>query len=650
MERLNYRAISQRHLPYLVSGLLYGLSWPSYPYVWLELLAWVWMVPLLLALKSVKSFPQFLVNVYLATLIVSAVGMSWLIASSLLGVILLFFVGAIVFTVPFIPFYFLWKATSWRLALYSSPIIWTAWEWLYQQTEGSWAWLAMGVTQSNFYWMVQYADITGVWGITFWLVLFNVLVVMAIEDYRLRIANEPFDVLRSTFYVNLPPNTEPVGFKKKRFPFSAALSGLGGVNATSTQGSSPWATLLRPLRGLCKEILFLNLYRRSNVERRTHYASPDQQSARMFLIGRLAIITALMLLPPLAYSAYVFMKANGTVAGDSDEISVVMVQPNIDPWTKLDNKHRARALTDAIALTGSALARQKADLIIWPETAVPYPLLQNDVVKEFVYKTVSQWNVPLLTGVLDIHHYSDPQQRPLLLQYQQRDHEIFNAAVLLTPESSSQGKKSSVKSSDVYHKQMLMPFVERVPFSDRFPWLSHLAVHFGAGSDYSPGNHPTVFSFNDRQGREVKVAAMICYEQLFPAKVAEFVRGGAEVLALITNEGWWSKTHGAYQLAAFTRLRSIETRRAMARCANTGVSLYIDELGRTYNEARWWEGTTMSGRVKLSRAMSLYVRYPDYLPKACLWLLYGLGAALVIRRVRQSRFARSSSNEVAEMS
>jgi len=154
MNKLNARAVSQGSLSYLLSGVLFGLSWPSYPYIHLEVLAWVWMVPLLLALKERRSFWSFLGRVYLATLVAWVFGECWLLVSHAWGTVLLFFVSAAVFTVPFIGFYCIRHALGWRWALWSAPVVWTAWDWLYHQSEGSFGWVAVGVSQSNLYWLV----------------------------------------------------------------------------------------------------------------------------------------------------------------------------------------------------------------------------------------------------------------------------------------------------------------------------------------------------------------------------------------------------------------------------------------------------------------------------------------------------------------
>jgi apolipoprotein N-acyltransferase len=333
-----------------------------------------------------------------------------------------------------------------------------------------------------------------------------------------------------------------------------------------------------------------------------------------------------------------------------------MVQPNIDPWRKFDANTSAMSLGKTLALTDAGMARHKPDLIIWPETAVPYFFRDDKTVQEFVKRAISRWDVPLLTGTLDRYTYDNLQTIEPLRESEQGNAKVFNAALLLTPEpqeadhrltvkssepqerATSTGTQTkqrfNVKTSEQYHKRVLMPFAERVPFVDQFPALSRLAINFGGVGALSPGHDATVFSFKDSNGDKVTVAAAICYEQQYPAPMAEFVRNGAEMLALITNEGWWSQTHGAYQMAAFTRVRAIETRRSIARCANTGVTCLIDPLGRIYNQAPWWSEQTVIGKVRLSKEMSLYVRYPDYFPKACLWLVLGLAMAAIIQRAR----------------
>lgn len=513
------------------------------------MLAWVWMVPMLLALKSVESFPKFLRNVYLTLACTAAVGMAWLSLSTSSGYLLLLIFFPLILSVPLVAFYFVRRSFGWRAALLSLPMMWTAWEWLYHGTEGSIGWIPISVTQSNAIWLVQYIDITGVWGITFWLVLFNVLIVMTIDDWQ-----------RAKTHAN------------------------------------------------------------------------DEQSATRFLTRRLAAVAVLMLAPPLTYAAFIFLKDARPSPENEREINVMLVQPNINAWEKMSADARPAVLRKTIALTNRALAKAetKPDLIIFPETAVPYVLSQNKDARETVYRAVTRWGTPLLTGLMDLSEEGGAAETSA--------HEreaVFNSAALLAPAPEVAGRRLNVEMSPVYHKRVLVPFVERVPYADRFPALQSLAIDIGAGDDFSSGREATVFPFRTRQGAEVKVAAAICYEYLYPAQVAELVRGGAQMLAFITNEGWFSQTHGQYQLAAFSRLRSIETRRATARTANTGVTWLIDSLGRVHQQSPWWSEQTLQGRLKLSNEMSLYVRFTDYFPKACLWFTLAIMAASLAHSARQ---------------
>jgi apolipoprotein N-acyltransferase len=123
MKKPGTTTVAQGLAPYAMSGLLFALSWPNYPYVRLEIFAWVWMVPLLLALRSVTSFPRFLRNVYFTMFLGWFCGMSWLITSTPLGTVLGFLVGGAVFTVPLLGFYLVRRSLGWRAALWSAPVV-----------------------------------------------------------------------------------------------------------------------------------------------------------------------------------------------------------------------------------------------------------------------------------------------------------------------------------------------------------------------------------------------------------------------------------------------------------------------------------------------------------------------------------------------
>ncbi|MDX2041272.1 MAG: nitrilase-related carbon-nitrogen hydrolase [Acidobacteriota bacterium] len=565
----------KRFSPYLLSALLFALALPIFPSLHLEFLEWVWMVPLLLALRDVHTLGGLLWRSYLTMFIGWALVMSWLLWATAAGGALLFFVGAFVYTVPMVAFHFLRRSLGWRAALWSLPVIWTACEWLYHQTPGAIGWLSLGLPQSRLWWLIQFVDLTGVWGVTFWIVLFNVLIVDCAQRWWLRIAD----------------------CGRGEFPNDVVLC----------EDNVSWKSAIR-----------------------------NPQSA---IFRRLALIVALMFGLPLGYTAFRWIEHS---RAEKNELSILLTQPNVNPWLKTSLETRAAELRRSLTLTNRALRAQpnSFDLIVWPETAIPFVLPQDEQTRMLVGDHVSRWQTPLLSGALNLRSYPDPAERSELLKFQNRDYELFNAAFLFTPRNDVQSsafrrKKSNSGNHSVeggapksklqeaatlsapYHKQKLMPFVEQVPLVEQFPALASLALDFGAGNSIDLGVESNLFTFTTRTGRPVTVAAAICYEQFFPAHLAGLVRQGGEMIALMTNIGWFSQSHGQHQIAAFLQMRAIELRRSVVCAANTGQTTMIDPLGRVTAETPWWAEQTLSGQAQLSSTLSFYVRHPDLFPKVC---------------------------------
>src|SRR3546814_10316997 len=115
----------------------------------------------------------------------------------------------------------------------------------------------------------------------------------------------------------------------------------------------------------------------------------------------------------------------------------------------------------------------------------------------------------------------------------------------------------------------------------------------------------TVF---DRQNGIGVVPAM-CYESVFGGFVCSFVHHGAQLIAVVTNDGWWKNTAGYKQHAAYARLRAIETRRSVARSANTGISMLIDQRGDVLSKTTWWTSDAIAGELKLNADDTFYVKH-----------------------------------------
>lgn len=535
--------------PCVASGLLLGLSAPSFALLPLGFLAWAWCTPLLFELKRTDDFLPFLKRVLVAVMVGFSLITLWVVNASVLGFAVSTLMGAFVWTVPFVGFYFARRFFGWNWALVSLPFVWTSWEWIYHSTEFSFGAVRQGYLQADFLWLIQFADITSVAGVTFWLVLLNGSFFLLFEKF--------------TELASVTPNFN---------------------------------------------------------RRKLLHAAPEA----IFILTLFAL--------PLAYSAFVFWQPEP----EGEEISILAVQPNVSPFVEYTPRQMTEIFGKQLALTDKAVKTEAPDLIVWHEVAVPYVLSDNRAANNYLAKQILKWNAPVLTGLIAVKDYAENEPRPLLLEAQNRRREFFNAAAIFQPSDIKDGNLP-VDLSAMYQKRRLMPFLERVPFSDRFPIVADLIIPIGVRPRLSPGNEIKTLAFQTKNGSHVKVGATICYENLYPETAADAVRmGGAQILTAMTNEGFFAGSQGQYQLAAMSRFRSIETRRAMVRAAATGKSWAIDKFGRVIAEAPMWSEQTLNARVSLSDEQTTYVRWGNFFPKFCalVVLLFALAA---ITRVFKSR-------------
>ncbi|NTW56694.1 MAG: apolipoprotein N-acyltransferase [Chlorobiaceae bacterium] len=496
----------------LLSGLLLGISFPTYPFLHFEIIAWIALVPLLLFLAEKEKAGEAYRGVYLCMLLFCIISLWWVSIATLPGGILTVLLQAFFLTVPMLLFFLLKKTAGFRFALFSLPFLWVSWEWAYMQQDMSLGWLTLGNSQASFNLMVQYADITGVWGISFWVLWFNVLAVVM-------------------------------------------LTGTG------------------------KEKI------------------------------RAAIAMGLMIVLPLLYASSVFR--NDAIASVGDKrIRVTLVQPNIDPSKKWERTNSTEIMERYFRMTDSAVRENRPELVIWPETAIPFYILDDtySADRQQLRGFLRKWDVSLLSGFSDVVYFpSGSHSRPFGTD--DVTSEAYNASMLLMPGGQE---------PQVYHKIRLVPFGERVPYVDIFPWLETLNFSLAGLKSWGKGSDTTIMRFNSRRYGKVLTADIICYESIFPGLVSEFVRRGASFLTLVTNDGWYSTSYGPYQHLAIGRLRCIENRRALARCANTGVTVFIDKFGRTISEIPWWQEGSLTAEVPLETSLTIYTLYPDMLPKIAL--------------------------------
>jgi apolipoprotein N-acyltransferase len=191
---------------------------------------------------------------------------------------------------------------------------------------------------------------------------------------------------------------------------------------------------------------------------------------------------------------------------------------------------------------------------------------------------------------------------------------VYNSALGIT------GQEAGLDiEPQVYHKSKLVVGVEMFPYPKVLGLLRFLNLDLG-GMSGSLGMQADRTVFTSPQG--VKTGVAICYESVYGEYFTEYIRAGAGFMSIITNDGWWGDTPGHRQHFALARLRAVETRRSIARSANTGISGFIDQRGDiAYPLLNWDERWVLVHEINLNDELTFYVRHGDYIVRISLLLL-----------------------------
>jgi apolipoprotein N-acyltransferase len=189
-----------------------------------------------------------------------------------------------------------------------------------------------------------------------------------------------------------------------------------------------------------------------------------------------------------------------------------------------------------------------------------------------------------------------------------------------------------------YHKSRLVPGVEKMPFPKIFGFLEKVLIELG-GSNSSLGNdtEQRTFAF-EVDGKPLRIGTAICYESVYGELVGNFVKNGANVLSVITNDSWWDDSPGHRQHFEMSRLRAVETRRYVLRAANGGFSGVIDPLGNVLEKTNYNERIAIPAKVYAQDTMTFYAKHGDYLAIiAIVFTIVGILFAVVLAILRKKR-------------
>ena len=316
---------------------------------------------------------------------------------------------------------------------------------------------------------------------------------------------------------------------------------------------------------------------------------------------------------PIAASLFIVVNFNSnqfSLTKRNEGIETIVIQPNIDPYNEKFDRGSFYAQNQKILQLASKKISQKTDLIIAPETAISggffEPRLKSTMAYPMYRDSLKQWNTELLIGASTMKMFGEKNSRSSRKMNDGRYIEYYNTSILIGPE----------KEAEFIHKSKLVAGVEHIPYSYYIPFFDQLAIDNG-GTVGSLGKENSVKIMTTSFG---KIAPIICYESVFSEFVAEQSRLGAELLCVITNDGWWKDTPGYKQHFSFSRLRAIENRKWLIRSANTGKSGIISPTGMVVKETDWWVPDVISAKIQLLSQVTNYAKHGDFLGRSSAFL------------------------------
>lgn len=534
------------------------------------IVAIVAFVPLLAAeyLAKESKLRHFWIIYYISFLIWNIITTYWIYLATLPGAIAAVTLNALQMSLVFALFRWMKRNTGGFLPYLFFIIIWLAWEHSYFNWSISWPWLVLGNSFSSSVSFVQWYEFTGTLGGSLWILLVNVL-------------------------------------------------------------------LFRVIIMAC--------------ERKHIVASVSTLAAVIFL--------------PVIVSVIMYSQYGKKLAGDErNEVAFSILQPNIDPYNdkfggisqreqtiillSLARSAVGDSLSVGVLQTGNSAANITGKvagelpnnrIILAPETFFSpsgsfdtfldedAPLINSSFREVYSYMSslnhsCHKSNYSIIVGAVTdkIYPRSDktdskgravqPTSTARSLGDGMRWYDRFNAAVFV----GSDGKV------DYYHKSKLVVLVETTPFTGVLQPLEKFAIDLGgAVGSFGTQKERSVFKAGSDS---VRIGTAICYESVYGDFYRDYVLKGAQVMSIITNDGWWGNTAGYIQHLNYASLRAIETRRSIARCANTGISAFINERGDIISETKWWEPAYLNGRLPLNDRITVFVEYGDIIGRIAVFL------------------------------
>ncbi len=317
----------------------------------------------------------------------------------------------------------------------------------------------------------------------------------------------------------------------------------------------------------------------------------------------LAAFLVLLISVPFLISTFILFQQRQTPHTSGN---VLMVQANINPYEKFEMNTAVGEVQKLVTMSESNMD-SSTQLILWPETALSLPTFQDQITTSNYYQPVFAFlqrhpQVTILSGIETFKKYGT--NIGTSTSHRSEDgsyYDAFNSAIFI----------NANKPLQLYNKSKLVPGVESMPTFLNF--MGPIFEKFGGTTGgYGRNDSSMVFS---NSGNPYMPAPVICYESIYGEYVSSYVKRGANMIAIITNDGWWGNTPGHQQHLQYARLRAIETRRWIARSANTGISAVIDDYGNIQASQPWDRAAVIKYPLPHTSRLTFYVQYGDFLYK-----------------------------------
>lgn len=332
--------------------------------------------------------------------------------------------------------------------------------------------------------------------------------------------------------------------------------------------------------------------------------------------NKLIIFTSVWILLPIGISLLIY----NNYEEKGETITAMALQPELDPYTEKYNKDPFEITMDLIQIAKKNMTPE-VQFVVAPETAFPGPgpglnvdQLKKDYLIQTLEKEFSDYpELNFVSGVELMRFYPyEKLASETAARYGRTDvwYDVMNSAIQLNQKDSIQ----------YYHKSKLVVGVEHFPYMKILkPLLGEVMLNFGGTvRTHLTQNHRSVFtnSFN-----QAKVAPIICYESIYGEFTTGYVKNGANVLFIMTNDSWWGNTDGHKQLLLYGNIRAIETRRDIVRSANSGVSAFVNQKGEITSSLDYETNGALVGQAKLNEEITFYVKHGDYMVRIAILIV-----------------------------